>query len=181
MRTCPNCKTEIEDKYSHCWNCGSKLIATQPVTKKTVPVAPQFASVDTHANLPNEQWVQQNQTRLRTCPNCNTEIEDKYSHCWNCGSKLTATQPMTKKPVSAVPRFTSVETEANLPNVKWFRLLPVRIVLGLVMLGILKILSSAFVGTYGLYIFIGAAVVAMLIILWRFFRRDPTEGVGIEL
>jgi len=177
MRTCPNCKTEIEDSYFHCWNCGSKLTATRPVITKTVPAAQEFASVPTDANLRD----QENKTRMRTCPNCKTEVEDRYSHCWNCGSKLTATQPITKKPVSGVPQFTSVETEANIPNVKWLRFLPVRIVLGLVMLGILKILSSAFLGTYGLYIFIGAAVVAMLIILWRFFHRDPTEGVGIEL
>lgn len=230
MRSCPNCKTEIEDRYLHCWTCGSKLTATQPVTNKAV--APQFASVETKADLPDNQWVQDNQTRMRTCPNCKTEIEDKYSHCWNCGSKFTATQPMiekrlaaapqfpsvkenqtrattcpnckreiedkyshcwncgsklvatqpvTKKPVA--PQFTSVETDANLPKGIWwwFRLLPVRIVLGLVMLGILKILGSTFLGTYGLYIFIGAAVVAMLIILWRSFHRDPIEGVGIEL
>ena len=183
MRTCPNCNTEIEDNYFHCWNCGSRLTATQPVITKTVPAAPEFASVETGANLPDHKWVQENQTRMRTCPNCKTEIEDGYSHCWNCGSKLTATQPSTKKPLSGVLRFTSVETEANLPKVKgwWFKIPGVRLILGLVMLGILKILGSAFLGTYGLYIFIGAAVLAMLIILWRFFHRDPIEGVGIEL
>ena len=46
---------------------------------------------------------------------------------------------------------------------------------------ILKILSSQFFGTYGLYIFIALALVVLILILWRSFRRDKSEGVGINL
>ena len=46
---------------------------------------------------------------------------------------------------------------------------------------VLKILSSQFFGAYGLYIFIAVAVIALLLILWRSFRRDTSEGVGIKL
>ena len=46
---------------------------------------------------------------------------------------------------------------------------------------VLKILTSQFFGAYGLYIFVGLALVALILILWRSFRRDPTEGVGIKL
>ena len=51
----------------------------------------------------------------------------------------------------------------------------------IVFVGILKILSSQVFGTYGLYIFIAVALVALILILWRFFRRDTSEGVGIKL
>ena len=46
---------------------------------------------------------------------------------------------------------------------------------------ITKILSSRFFGAYGLYIFIGIALLVLVIILWGFFRRDKSEGVGINL
>ena len=46
---------------------------------------------------------------------------------------------------------------------------------------ILKILSSQFFGTYGLYIFIALALVVLILILWRSFRRDKSDGVGINL
>jgi DNA-directed RNA polymerase subunit RPC12/RpoP len=28
MWRCTNCKTEIEDKYAHCWSCGAKRVVT---------------------------------------------------------------------------------------------------------------------------------------------------------
>ena len=46
---------------------------------------------------------------------------------------------------------------------------------------IFKIVSAPFIGTYGLYIVVGVAVTSLVIILWRFFRRDPADGVGIKL
>jgi len=46
---------------------------------------------------------------------------------------------------------------------------------------VFKILSAPFLGKYGLYIVGGVGVLALVIILWRSFRRDPTEGVGIKL
>lgn len=49
-----------------------------------------------------------------------------------------------------------------------------------VLLGILKI-SDSFLGAYGNYAFRVLAVGALILILWRYFRRDKTEGVGIKL
>jgi len=46
---------------------------------------------------------------------------------------------------------------------------------------LVKIISAPFVGRYGVYIVAGVAVVALVVILWSFFRRDPSEGVGIKL
>jgi hypothetical protein len=46
---------------------------------------------------------------------------------------------------------------------------------------VLKVLSSQFFGAYGLYIFIAVALVVLILILWRSFRRDTNEGVGIKL
>ena len=56
-----------------------------------------------------------------------------------------------------------------------------RIVILLGFLIIVKILSSRFVGAYGVYIVAGVAVIALILILWGFFRRDPNDGVGVKL
>ena len=56
-----------------------------------------------------------------------------------------------------------------------------RIVMIIIILTIFKIASSRFLGTYGVYIVAGVAVIVLVIILWRFFRRDPNEGVGVKL
>ena len=56
-----------------------------------------------------------------------------------------------------------------------------RIVMLLAIMIIFKIASAPFVGKYGLYIVIGIAVIALILILWGFFRRDPNEGVGVKL
>ena len=53
--------------------------------------------------------------------------------------------------------------------------------LALVIFVIFKILASRFFGTYGLYIFVAVALIALILILWRFFHRDTSEGVGINL
>ena len=46
---------------------------------------------------------------------------------------------------------------------------------------LVRIISAPFVGKYGLYIMIGIAVVALIVILWGFFHRDTNEGVGVKL
>lgn len=46
---------------------------------------------------------------------------------------------------------------------------------------IIKVGASPFLGKYGVYIVAGLAVIALIMILWGFFRRDPNEGVGIKL
>jgi len=51
----------------------------------------------------------------------------------------------------------------------------------LVIFVIFKILASRFFGTYGLYIFVAVAFIALILILWRLFHRDANEGVGIQL
>jgi positive regulator of sigma E activity len=51
----------------------------------------------------------------------------------------------------------------------------------LVVFVVAKILASQFFGAYGLYIFVAVALVVLILILWRSFRRDTSEGVGINL
>jgi hypothetical protein len=51
----------------------------------------------------------------------------------------------------------------------------------LVALIFVKVIGSPFLGAYGNYIVLIGGVLALAIILWRFFRRDPSEGVGIKL
>lgn len=51
----------------------------------------------------------------------------------------------------------------------------------LVILLIFKITASPLLGKYGVYIVAVLGVAALVIILWRSFRRDATEGVGIKL
>ncbi len=120
------------------------------------------------------------------CSNCGTAIEDKYAHCWQCGAPNAVKQRAPGPPVeqSAVPGFASYEQLAKVPSrPMWlFRRGPLQkifyLLLGVV---ILKVLSSRFLGTYGVYIVGGVGVIALAIILWRSFRRDPTEGVGVKL
>ena len=87
-------------------------------------------------------------------------------------------------PAQAVPDFASYEELAHVPSrPMWImRRGPLqRIVLLVGILTILKVLSSRFVGTYGVYIVAGVAVIALIVILWGFFRRDPNDGVGVKL
>jgi hypothetical protein len=120
------------------------------------------------------------------CSNCGTGIEDKYAHCWQCGERKVLNQTTQNTPVvpKAVPGFASYEELADVPSrPMWiFRRGPLqRITLLLGILIIFKILSAPFLGTYGLYIVAGVAIISLIIILWRFFRRDPNDGVGIKL
>ena len=123
------------------------------------------------------------------CLNCNSEVEDKHSYCWQCGKKrvLPATQVRGQTEQTAVPRFASVEQLAPEPaSHQWiFRRGPMTRVLSyavvVVFLIVSKILASQFFGAYGLYIFIALAVIVLILILWRSFRRDTSEGVGIKL
>ena len=120
------------------------------------------------------------------CSNCGNGVEDKYAHCWQCGAPKAAgrtTQP-AQATAKAVPEFASYEELAHVPSrPMWImRRGPLqRIVFLVSILLILKIASSRFLGAYGLYIVSGVAVIALVIILWGFFRRDPNEGVGVKL
>ncbi len=86
-----------------------------------------------------------------------------------------------------MPHFASFEQLAPEPKSHRFiftrgpqtRLLAYLFVL--VLFVIFKILASRFFGAYGLYIFVAVALIALILILWRFFRRDTSEGVGIKL
>ena len=120
------------------------------------------------------------------CSNCTTEIEDRHFHCWQCGTKRGAQPTKTQGPVqqTAVPGFSSFEEMAETPAPgSWVfrRGLVQRGVFFLVIIALLKISSSQFLGTYGTYVVMGVAIVALIVILWRSFRRHPTEGVGIKL
>jgi hypothetical protein len=124
------------------------------------------------------------------CPNCKSEVDDAHSFCWQCGKKkraLAAEQKSGRTEPQAVPGFASFEQLAPEPaSHNWvFRRGPVTRILSYAAAGvfvvILKILSSQFLGAYGLYIFIAVALVVLILILWRSFRRDTNEGVGIKL
>ena len=126
------------------------------------------------------------------CTNCGTGIEDKYPRCWNCGvenvlkQRTEAPRVLEGPAVSnqQVPQFSSYEELAKVPGrLPWIlRRGPLqRICILLIFLTIFKIAASRFIGAYGLYVVIGVGVVSLVIILWRSFRRDPTEGVGIKL
>jgi len=120
------------------------------------------------------------------CSNCGTGIEDKYAHCWQCGAANAVQQRAPEPPPQpqAVPQFASYEELAKVPRrPPWILrrgpLQRITFLLGAVVL--VKIISAPFVGRYGVYIVAGVAVVALVVILWSFFRRDPSEGVGIKL
>jgi len=123
------------------------------------------------------------------CLNCKSEVEDKHSYCWHCGKKrvVPAEQVISRTERAAVPEFASFEQLAPEPaSHQWIvrrgpmtRILSYAVVL--VVFVVLKILASRFFGRYGLYIFIALALVALILILWRSFRRDTSEGVGIKL
>lgn len=83
-----------------------------------------------------------------------------------------------------MPEFASYEELAKVPSrpIWIFRRGPLQRIVGLLgIVTIFKILSAPFLGRYGVYIVGGVAVISLIIILWRFFRRDPDEGVGIKL
>jgi len=120
------------------------------------------------------------------CSNCGNGVEDKYTHCWQCGAPkaVRQTAPTTSAPKKAVPEFASYEELAHVPSrPMWImRRGPLqRIVFLLGFTILIKILSSRFLGTYGVYIVAGVALIALILILWGFFRRDPNEGVGVKL
>jgi hypothetical protein len=120
------------------------------------------------------------------CSNCGNGVEDKYAHCWQCGVAKPVKRPRQDAPSApdAVPSFASYEELAKVPSrpIWIMRRGPLqRGVLFVVGILLIKIFSAPFLGKYGLYIVISVAVIALLIILWRFFRRDPSEGVGVKL
>jgi hypothetical protein len=84
----------------------------------------------------------------------------------------------------AVPGFASYEELAKVPSrpIWIFRRGPLqRAVMFVSVVLLVKIISAPFVGKYGVYIVAGVAVIALVVILWGFFRRDPNEGVGVKL
>ena len=123
------------------------------------------------------------------CLNCKSEVNDEHSYCWHCGKErgLSAAQKAGRTEQAVVPEFASFEQLAPEPaSHKWiFRRGPLTRILSyavaVAFFIVLKILSSQFFGAYGLYIFIGVALVVLILILWRSFRRDTNEGVGIKL
>ena len=120
------------------------------------------------------------------CSNCGTGIEDKYAHCWQCGAPNAVRQrTQTAAPEQkSVPEFASFEELAHVPSrPNWFlRRGPLQRLFYLLLAVVLvKVVGSPFLGKYGVYIVAGVAIVALIMILWGFFRRDPTEGVGLKL
>ena len=122
------------------------------------------------------------------CLNCKSEVEDQHSYCWQCGKKrVLAKQVKGQTEQTAIPEFASLEQLAPEPaSHQWIiRRGPMTRILSYAIVGVFlivsKILASQFFGAYGLYIFIALALIALILILWRSFRRDSSEGVGIKL
>jgi len=61
MKSCPNCKVEVEDHFELCWNC-------------------QYSFSDA-------QVLKENEFNL-ICPACNVEIEASLNFCPNCKHDL---------------------------------------------------------------------------------------------
>jgi len=83
-----------------------------------------------------------------------------------------------------VPDFASYEELAHVPSrpLWFFRRGPLqRGFWFLLAIIVIKVGAWPFLGKYGVYIVAGVAVIALIMILWGFFRRDPNEGVGIKL
>ena len=120
------------------------------------------------------------------CSNCGNGVEDKYSHCWQCGAANALRRPtQTATPEQkSVPEFSSFEELAHVPSrPMWlFRRGPLqRLFYFLLAIILVKIFSSQFLGKYGVYIVAVVGVIGLVAILWGFFRRDPNEGVGVKL
>jgi DNA-directed RNA polymerase subunit RPC12/RpoP len=121
------------------------------------------------------------------CLKCKSEVEEKHAFCWHCGAKRVPPAEQKTTQPAAVPGFASFEQLAPEPASHGFvfrRSPMIRIVwvgIVVVIFVISKILASHFFGAYGLYIFAVVAVVGLIVVLWRFFRRDTSEGVGIDL
>lgn len=119
------------------------------------------------------------------CSNCGTGIDDNYAHCWQCGAaNAKRTQQESQVPQTAVPQFASYEELAKVPpRPVWILrrgpLQRISILVGGII--VFKIVSAPFFSKYALYVVVGVAVISLAIILWRFFRRDPSESVGIKL
>ena len=120
------------------------------------------------------------------CNTCGNGIEDKYAHCWQCGAAKPVKRSRQEAPrrQDAGPAFASYEELAKVPSrpIWIMRRGPLqRGVIFVAVVLLVKIISAPFVGKYGVYIVAGVAVIALVLILWGFFRRDPNEGVGIKL
>lgn len=121
------------------------------------------------------------------CLKCKSEVEDKHAFCWHCGAKRAPSAEQKATQPAAVPKFASFEQLAPEPASHGFvfRRSPLaRIVwsvIAIVIFVISKIVASRFFGAYGLYIFAAIALLGLVVVLWRFFRRDTSEGVGIDL
>ena len=61
MKTCPNCKSEMDDNFDLCWNCQYSFSENRTVPKT------EFSEC---------------------CPYCKIEVDSSYTICPNCQHKL---------------------------------------------------------------------------------------------
>jgi len=61
MKTCPNCKSSVDDNFDLCWNCQYSFIENRILEKS------EFSEV---------------------CPQCNTEVDASMEFCPNCNYAL---------------------------------------------------------------------------------------------
>jgi len=111
------------------------------------------------------------------CATCQTKIEERYSHCWNCGRQRTL-EPTLE--AAAVPKLSTLDELAPEPK-RSSRISTLDLFITLVMAAIFRAVVFRFLGRYGVYISIILGTGAIGFILWRVFKKDPQEGVGIKL
>jgi len=73
MKTCPNCKSEVEDNFELCWNC-------------------QYSFTDAQVLADNEFKV--------VCPSCNAEIDANLNFCPYCKQDLSAISVVANHDIS---------------------------------------------------------------------------------
>jgi len=112
------------------------------------------------------------------CSECRTKVEDRYQHCWNCGHQRTLEPNLTAQ---AVPQFSSFEELAPEPRKRNTRPSSWDLFITLILATVFRVVVFPFLGRYSIYISIILGIFAIGFILWRVFRHDPQEGVGIKL
>lgn len=72
MKTCPNCKSEVDDNFELCWNC-------------------QYSFTDA-------QVLKHNEFKL-ICPECNAEIDSDLHFCPHCKHDINAVVEIDKNTI----------------------------------------------------------------------------------
>ncbi len=77
MKTCPNCKAEVDDNFEICWNC-------------------QYNFADSHVMNEAEFAV--------VCPQCQAEVDSKMQFCPYCKHDLNSVVELDKHGISGATK-----------------------------------------------------------------------------